>query len=552
MDRAPNPMGPHRWPMVWNDADQLQEVDLGGGGRAYYVYDGAGQRVRKLILRQNGTEVVEHIYLGGRELYRRHMTSNGAANAVASPSFGGMDLGEAIETVHVMDDERRVALVETKTTQARLEVRAPAARARYQLEDHLGTSTVELTDAEEVISYEEFYPYGAVAYSARSTTAGLDLSPRRYRYTTKERDEETGLDYFGARYYLPWLGRWLSADPAGFVDGPNLYQYVRGLPIGLWDPTGMATPMTDATTTSTTPRTRGEMSAKEEWEEAVAPHKSGAPISIIKAIDLIRGIEETTQASPDEVLSFLRAIGNYDDEKWQRLLVREEFDVDPIADQLDAKTVGELIRSLRHNSEPGTPEHGVVVARSGEKIALGHVITGIAAGLARNLGGDPRPLVGRMVGAGTPGDPLYIATISGDLGQVVARVKTGVQMPPMIGYHGDATRAEILGDIDGFVLGSSQSPGELATPVSVVLSNYYLRDAPGILVANPTVHTSTTAFTERATALESEVNAFAETYVYSISTSQGLSGGMKSWSRAAVRELQRLLPTRRRTPRGER
>src|SRR4029450_8053590 len=41
--------------MVWDSKDQLQRVDLGGGGTAYYVYDGAGQRVRKVIEAQNGT-----------------------------------------------------------------------------------------------------------------------------------------------------------------------------------------------------------------------------------------------------------------------------------------------------------------------------------------------------------------------------------------------------------------------------------------------------------------------------------------------------------------
>ena len=65
-----------------------------------------------------------------------------------------------------------------------------------------------------------------------------EVSLKRYRYTGKERDEETGLYYHGARYYAPWLGRWTAADPAGLVDGPNLYLYARGSPVGLSDPNG--------------------------------------------------------------------------------------------------------------------------------------------------------------------------------------------------------------------------------------------------------------------------------------------------------------------------
>jgi len=46
---------PHLTTMDWDFADQLQQVDLGGGGTAYYVYDVAGQRLRKVIERQNST-----------------------------------------------------------------------------------------------------------------------------------------------------------------------------------------------------------------------------------------------------------------------------------------------------------------------------------------------------------------------------------------------------------------------------------------------------------------------------------------------------------------
>lgn len=64
------------------------------------------------------------------------------------------------------------------------------------------------------------------------------MKSRRFRYTSKERDAETGLQDHGARRYIAWLGRWDGADPAGFVDGPNLYVYVSGNPIMLVDPTG--------------------------------------------------------------------------------------------------------------------------------------------------------------------------------------------------------------------------------------------------------------------------------------------------------------------------
>ena len=63
-------------------------------------------------------------------------------------------------------------------------------------------------------------------------------SAKRYRHTGMERDAETGLGYHRARYYAAWLGRWISTDPAGLIDGQNLYCRVSDNPIQFTDPTG--------------------------------------------------------------------------------------------------------------------------------------------------------------------------------------------------------------------------------------------------------------------------------------------------------------------------
>ena len=55
----------------------------------------------------------------------------------------------------------------------------------------------------------------------------------------KERDTETGLYYCGARYYAPWLGRWISCDPKALADGSNSYAYSRSNPVVRADPNGM-------------------------------------------------------------------------------------------------------------------------------------------------------------------------------------------------------------------------------------------------------------------------------------------------------------------------
>ncbi|MGE5830767.1 MAG: SpvB/TcaC N-terminal domain-containing protein, partial [Micromonosporaceae bacterium] len=212
----------------WNHEDQLvatarQAVRDGVPETTYYQYDTSGQRVRKVT---DGSATAgstparrhERVYIGGFEVYREF----------------GVDGAVTLErtSLHILDDQRRLALVETRTQGTD---DGPARLLRYQLDNHLGSATVELDGQARVISYEEYYPYGGTSHqAARSRTE----APKRYRYTGKERDRETGLYYVGLRYYAPWLARWTSCDPAGLRDGTNLYAYVRGNPIRLIDARG--------------------------------------------------------------------------------------------------------------------------------------------------------------------------------------------------------------------------------------------------------------------------------------------------------------------------
>jgi RHS repeat-associated protein len=215
---------PHLAAIEWDYADRMRRVDKGGGGQVFFTYDARGQRVRKVW--EHGI-VEERIYLGGFEIYRKRLTLGGA-----------VDLER--ETLHVMDDQRRVAMVETKTREGGVALATPVTRWRFQLDNHLGSATLELDQAGNVIGYEEYHPYGSTAFSA--TSASSEVSAKRYRYTGKERDEETGLYYHGARYYAAWLGRWTAADPLGLASPGkadlNLYAYVDCNPINALDPTG--------------------------------------------------------------------------------------------------------------------------------------------------------------------------------------------------------------------------------------------------------------------------------------------------------------------------
>jgi RHS repeat-associated protein len=212
---------PHLQAMQWNFKDHLQSVDLGGGGNSYYTYDSAGERVRKVWEKQGGL-VEERIYLGGYEVFRRHLN-------------GGLELER--ETLHVMDDQRRIALVETKTIDNSAAVSSPRSLLRYQFDNHLGSASFELDEQAQIISYEEYYPYGNTSYQL--VNGSVDASLKRYRYTGKERDEESGLYYYGERFYAPWIGRWVMIDPLAHEQLEwTPFNCCRDNPISKTDPTG--------------------------------------------------------------------------------------------------------------------------------------------------------------------------------------------------------------------------------------------------------------------------------------------------------------------------
>jgi RHS repeat-associated protein len=218
---------PHLPTLEWDFKDQLhatqqQVVNGGPGEKTFYVYDAAGHRVRKVTVTPNGEIKSERIYLSGFEIYRKYN-----ANGV-NPTLER-------ETLHIMDDKQRIALIETRTQGN--EPGVAAQLTRYQFGNHLGSASLELDDHAQIISYEEYTPYGSTSYQA---VQNQTETPKRYRYSAKERDEESGLYYHEARYYAAWLGRWTATDPMGIADGMNMFCYVSNRPINMKDPSGHA------------------------------------------------------------------------------------------------------------------------------------------------------------------------------------------------------------------------------------------------------------------------------------------------------------------------
>jgi RHS repeat-associated protein len=203
----------------WDHADRLRafRVQAEGAGpslQAHYRYDAAGRRVVKVVRRQDGQYGVT-VYVDG--LFEHHRWQQDGADAA----------GRQNNHLHVVDGQRRVALV--RRGPAHPDDAAPAVQ--YQLDDHLGSCTVVVGPDGRWLSREEYGPYG-------ETTFGGFVS-KRYRFSGKERDEESGLAYHGARYYAPWTARWLSIDPAHALDlATSPYVFARSNPLRFVDPDG--------------------------------------------------------------------------------------------------------------------------------------------------------------------------------------------------------------------------------------------------------------------------------------------------------------------------
>jgi len=240
--------------LEWDHADRLQtfrEQSEAGPPSVYaqYFYDATGQRVKKLV-RRDANIVEATVYVGaGFEHARERM-----ATSVSESS-----------TVHIFDGSQLIAEVR----------RGPqlpgdaTPSIKFHLGDHLGSSNIVVDAARTVIGREEYTPYGETSFGGNAR--------KRYRFTGKERDGESGLYDFGARYFAPWIARWTSCDPAGIADSANPYVYARDNPIRLRDPDGgtVAPHPLEEQAQASLPQVHG--TAREEQELRSIPEEHAPP-----------------------------------------------------------------------------------------------------------------------------------------------------------------------------------------------------------------------------------------------------------------------------------
>ena len=213
-------------PVCYPDGEGGQTCYPGGAGTSEYIYDGNGQRVRRILSGVMGPEETWQVYGMGGELLAEY-----AANAAPS-------------TIKKEYGYRNGVLLVTGQNYA------GNANLEWLVTDQLGTPrmVIDKTGSVAGVSRHDYLPFGEEIFAGtggRTTSQGYVSDTVRQHFTGYEADAETGLNFAQARYQSSVQGRFTSVDPLGAsasVGDPqsfNRYSYVNNNPTNLTDPSGM-------------------------------------------------------------------------------------------------------------------------------------------------------------------------------------------------------------------------------------------------------------------------------------------------------------------------
>lgn len=201
--------------LTWDYKDRLTGI-TNGTATAQYVYDYTDTRKKKVV---------------------HDIKNNTDSEALYIDKLSEVRGGKLVKYVYA--GSNRVA--RSEGLQGASSAIQPSA---FYLHDHLGSTTLTITTNATVSEQMVNYPFGHQRYEKRSNTSAKLAD---YKFTGKETDEESGLQYFEARYYGSLIGRFLTVDPLLGGNGAiplndpqkmNPYSYSLNKPIILFDPDG--------------------------------------------------------------------------------------------------------------------------------------------------------------------------------------------------------------------------------------------------------------------------------------------------------------------------
>ncbi len=281
-DPSCGPLTDHLRTYAWSPENRLEHVIEGGGGNiTRFVYDAAGDRVVKLGRGGEQITVGQFWSLKGRRAATKHVFAGQtrvASKLLPPPGLETTSPAVVVAALNVATTSATDATMDASMVgsgwpndtgcvpsnyqpqkcpvlpggEPDINHQYDDTRVRpetyYYHQDHIGSTSWVTDQHARVHEHVEYFPYGAIWRDPRSDADGAPVKGQRFLFTSKELDEETGLYYFGARYFHPVFGRWLSVDPAlrfdasGNVRPLNAYQYAYWNPVRITDPDGREEP----------------------------------------------------------------------------------------------------------------------------------------------------------------------------------------------------------------------------------------------------------------------------------------------------------------------
>ena len=200
------------WTFTYDPLDRMQSA-TSDGLRLEMQYDPKGRRISKTTLHWLGGEWIEL----GVENYLYHEENDLAA----------IDSNGQVLQLRALGLAKHTNFPNTIAMEVQEKLYVP-------LLDCHGNMRRLWDPVSKVVT--ESYEFSSFGHEVQPTAEQSYLNP--WRYASKRIDPETGLVYFSKRYYDPQMGRWFTTDPAGFVDGTNLYTYLLNSPFAYIDPDG--------------------------------------------------------------------------------------------------------------------------------------------------------------------------------------------------------------------------------------------------------------------------------------------------------------------------
>ena len=194
-----------------------------------YAYDNNNRRISKTTLTPDpfSSLTSKYIWDGWNiivELITDHVETNTTMNSYA----WGLDLSGSLQGAGGVGGLLAVTEIDSGTN------------TYYACADANGSVVGVLNESGNTVAHYEYDSFG----NTISSSGDMD-DDFRFRFSSKYYDAETGLYYYGFRYYDPVLGRWLSRDPIGEIGGDNLYGFVNNDAVSKWDYLGLRTRLED-------------------------------------------------------------------------------------------------------------------------------------------------------------------------------------------------------------------------------------------------------------------------------------------------------------------